>query len=151
MKKFSVIMGMVGFWAAQAFFAVSLYAQNWTTVTATNITDLNQQKLAAGQLCFLATDQSDNPISIGIGGGGQLLRRAFCAAVANGAITRFSLPHPAVTAPAGIFYRVTVHDTSVGQQGLRYTQVSFSGARFNIVAYTSTRPRAQPPPGSTVD
>jgi hypothetical protein len=56
----------------------SLQAQNWTTVTATNITDLNQQKLAAGQLCFLATDQNDNPISIGIGGGGQILKRGYC-------------------------------------------------------------------------
>jgi hypothetical protein len=59
--------------------AVCAFAQNWTTISAGNITDLNQNKLAAGQLCFLGTDQNDNPISFSVGGGGQVLRRAFCA------------------------------------------------------------------------
>ncbi len=130
---------------------VSASAQNWTTVTAANITDLNQQKLAAGQLCFLATDQNDNPISIGIGGGGQLLRRAFCATVSNGAVSGFSVPNPAVTAPAGIMYRVTVNDTSVGKEVLRYTQVAFAGATFNFDAYAPTGPGPLPPLGSTVN
>ena len=96
--------------------ALSASAQNWTTVTATNITDLNQQKLAAGQLCFLATDQNDNPISIGIGGGGQLLKRQFCSAVANGAVTGFSVPNPAQTTPAGIYYRVLARDSSTSRR-----------------------------------
>ena len=110
-------------------------AQNWTTVTATNITDLNQQKLAAGQLCFLATDQNDNPISIGIGGGGQQLRRQFCSAVAAGAVASFTVPNPANTLPTGVYYRVTVKDSSTGQEVLRYTQVSFTGAAFNFDNY----------------
>lgn len=133
------------------FFCLPGSAQNWTTVTATNITDLNQQKLAAGQLCFLATDQNDNPISIGIGGGGQLLRRAFCSAVANGAVTNFSVPNPAQTAPAGVMYRVTVNDTSVGREVLRYTQVAFTGAAFNFDAYAPTGPGSLPPLGNTVN
>jgi hypothetical protein len=65
---------------AFAFFAalaVNLHAQNLTTVSASNIQDINGSKLAAGQLCFLGTDQSDNPISFGIGGGGQPLRRGY--------------------------------------------------------------------------
>jgi hypothetical protein len=107
-------------------------AQNWTTVTATNITDLNQQKLAAGQLCFLATDQNDTPVSIGIGGGGQALRRPYCSAVAAGAVTSFTVPNPANTLPTGVYYRVTVKDSSTGQEVLRYTQVSFTGAAFNF-------------------
>jgi len=110
-------------------------AQNWTTVTATNITDLNQQKLAAGQLCFLATDQNDNPISIGIGGGGQMLKRGYCSAVMSGAVTSFTVPNPANTQPAGVYYRVTVKDSSTGQEVLRYTQVSFTGASFNFDTY----------------
>src|SRR5581483_10201094 len=126
-------------------------AQNWTTITATNITDLNQQKLAAGQLCFLATDQNDNPISIKIGGGGQLLRRAFCATVANGAVSGFSVPNPANTAPAGTNYRVTVNDTSVGKEVLRYTQVAFTGANFNFDAYAPTGAAPLIPLGNTVN
>jgi hypothetical protein len=135
MKKLSII-GFFCFWLAQAVLPANLQAQNWTTVTATNITDLNQQKLAAGQLCFLATDQNDNPISTGVGGGGQLLRRQYCSQVTAGGLpTSFTVPNPANTQPAGVYYRVTVKDSSTGQEVLRYTQVSFSGSSFNFDSY----------------
>ncbi|HET8891741.1 MAG TPA: hypothetical protein VFQ41_22780 [Candidatus Angelobacter sp.] len=135
MKK-SFMTGLCCLWGAQLFLSINAQAQNWTTVTATNITDLNQQKLAAGQLCFMATDQNDNPISTGVGGGGQLLRRQYCSQVTAGALpTSFTVPNPANTQPAGVYYRVTVKDTSTGQEVLRYTQVSFSGASFNFDTY----------------
>ncbi len=110
-------------------------AQNWTTVSATNITDLNQQKLAVGQLCFLGTDQNDTPINFSVGGGGQVLKRAFCAAVSNGSVTPFTVPNPVGATPAGIYYRVTVKDVNTGQEVLRYTQVTFTGAAFNFDNY----------------
>ena len=118
--------------------ASAAHAQNWATVTASNITDLNQNKLAAGQLCFLVTDQNDTPISVGVGGGGQTLKRPFCSPVAGGAVTAFTVPNPASTQPAGIYYRITVKDTSTGQEVLRYTQVTFSGGSFNFDAYAPT-------------
>ena len=96
--------------------SLQLRAQNWATVTASNITDLNQQKLAQGQLCFLGTDQSDTPISFSVGGGGQVLKRSFCANVSNGAVSAFTIPNPALTAPSGVFYRVTVIDSSSGRE-----------------------------------
>ncbi|MBZ5508951.1 MAG: hypothetical protein LAO78_26120 [Acidobacteriia bacterium] len=110
-------------------------AQNWTTISAANITDLNQQKLAVGQLCFLGTDQNDTPISFNTGGGGQVLKRAFCAAVSNGAVASFTVPNPANTTPAGIYYRVTVRDVNSGQEVLRYNQVRFTGTTFNFDNY----------------
>jgi hypothetical protein len=135
MKK-SFMIGLCCLWGAHLFLAVNAQAQNWTTVTATNITDLNQQKLAAGQLCFMATDQNDNPISTGVGGGGQLLRRQYCSQVTAGGLpTSFTVPNPATTQPAGVYYRVTVKDSSTGQEVLRYTQVSFSGTSFNFDSY----------------
>src|SRR4051794_38746424 len=106
--------------------AVPLAGQNWTTVSASNITDLNQQKLAAGNLCFLVTDQTDNPISVMVGGGGQSLQRPYCSAVANGVVTSFTVPNPANTAPANICYRVTATDSSSGQTVLRYSCVQFT-------------------------
>jgi hypothetical protein len=134
------------------FCALPAAAQNWTIVTATNITDLNQQKLAAGQLCFLTTDQNDNPISIGIGGGGHLLKRQFCSAVANGAVTGFSVPNPAQTTPAGIYYRVLARDSSTGQEVLRYTQVTFNGASFNFDLYSPlSQGQFSPPAGNAVN
>ncbi len=48
-------------------FALCGFAQNWASVTAVNITDLNQQKLASGTLCFLGTDQNDVPIGFQAG------------------------------------------------------------------------------------
>jgi hypothetical protein len=126
--------------AVLCFFVCSLpaFSQNWSTVSASNITDLNQNKLAAGQLCFLVTDQSDNPISVSVGGGGQTLKRPFCSAVTVGAVTAFTVPNPANTQPSGIYYRVTVKDTSTGLEVLRYTQVTFSGATFNFDVYAPT-------------
>jgi hypothetical protein len=116
-------------------FQLHVQAQNWTTVSASNLTDLNQQKLATGQLCFLGTDQNDVPISFNVGGGGQVLKRAFCAAVSNGMAATFTVPNPAGTTPAGIYYRVTVKDVNTGQEVLRYNQVSFTGTSFNFDNY----------------
>jgi hypothetical protein len=111
------------------------FSQNLTTISASNITDINGSKLAAGQLCFLITDQSDNPISVSIGGGGQALKRGYCSAVTAGVITGFTVPNPANTSPTGIYYRVTVKDSSTGQEVLRYSLVSFTGATFNFDNY----------------
>jgi hypothetical protein len=114
----------------------SVFAQNLTTVSASNITDINGSKLAAGQLCFLITDQSDNPISVSIGGGGQALKRGYCGTVAAGVVTpTFTVPNPSATSPSGIYYRVTVRDSSTGQEVLRYSLVSFTGATFNFDNY----------------
>ena len=121
--------------AIVASFAVQSHAQNLTTVSASNITDINGAKLAAGQLCFLITDQQDNPISVSIGGGGQALKRGYCSPVAAGAVTSFTVPNPAATLPSGIYYRVTVKDSSTGQEVFRYSGVTFTGATFNFDNY----------------
>jgi hypothetical protein len=119
-----------------ASFAVQSHGQNLTTVSASNITDINGSKLAAGQICFLITDQQDNPISVSIGGGGQALKRGYCSPVAAGAVTpTFTVPNPAATLPSGIYYRITVKDSSTGQEVLRYTAVSFTGTTFNFDNY----------------
>jgi hypothetical protein len=116
-------------------FGISAFGQNLTTVSGSNITDINGSKLAAGQLCFLITDQQDNPISVSIGGGGQALRRGYCSAVAAGVVASFTVPTPAATSPAGIYYRVTVKDSSTGQEVLRYAGVTFAGVTFNFDNY----------------
>jgi hypothetical protein len=129
----------------------SVFAQNLTTVSASNITDINGSKLAAGQLCFLITDQSDNPISVSIGGGGQALKRGYCGAVAAGVVTpTFTVPNPSATSPSGIYYRVTVKDSSTGQEVLRYSLVSFTGATFNFDNYAPTNLAQGAPLSGTV-
>lgn len=115
--------------------SINVFAQNLTTVSGSNITDINGTKLASGQICFLITDQQDNPISVSIGGGGQALRRGYCSPVTAGVVTTFTVPNPANTQPSGIYYRVTVKDSSSGLEVLRYTQVSFTGTTFNFDNY----------------
>ncbi len=128
--------------------SVCAHAQNWTTVSASNLTDLNQQKLAAGSMCFLGTDQNDIPISFQVGGGGQVLARPFCVPVTNGSSASLLVPNPQNTQPQGIYYRVTVTDSATGQLVLRYTQVSFSGASFNLDQYAPQYPGLVTAPGA---
>src|SRR6185437_11152352 len=132
---FKRILTFAFFAAFAVGFSIDAHAQNLTTVSASNLTDINGTKLAAGQLCFLITDQQDNPISVSIGGGGQSLRRGYCSPVASGVVTSFTVPNPANTLPSGIYYRITVKDSSTGQEVLRYPQVSFTGTTFNFDNY----------------
>ena len=140
MKKSVLIIAFCACIAAPA------WSQNWATVTAVNITDLNQQKLAAGQLCFLGTDQNDTPINFMVGGGGMVLKRQFCSGVSSGAVTAFTVPNPALTSPTGVYYRVTVIDSATGQEVLRYSGVTFSGAAFNFDTYAPNPPGFTPAP-----
>jgi hypothetical protein len=110
--------------------------QNLTTVSGSNVTDVDGVKLAAGNICFVGTDQSDTPISFQVGGGGQVTKRPKCSAVTAGVITSFTVPNPAATLPSGIYYRVTVTDSSKGVEVIRYTGVTFAGATFNFDNYT---------------
>ena len=80
---------------AFACLSIPLFAQNLATVSANNIADVAGNKLASGQLCFLATDQNDNPISFQVGGGGQVIRRTFCSTVTAGAAATFTVPSSA--------------------------------------------------------
>jgi hypothetical protein len=108
-------------------------AQNWSLVTATNLTYQDGTKLPSGKLCFTGTDSDDNPVSFKVGGGGQAVSGAVCTAITDGAIGSFSVPNPAVTAPANINYRVEVNDNQGWK--LVYTQVHFTGSPFNFDAY----------------
>src|SRR5258708_5572137 len=115
-------------------------AQNWATVSASNITDLHQNKLAAGQLCFLGTDRNDNLIRFSIGDGGRSRRHVYCSRVTAGALTAFRVPNPGNTTPAGIHYRVTVKD-STGKEVLRYAKVTLAGGTFDFDTYAPIDPR----------
>jgi hypothetical protein len=121
--------------SALFLFSGLMQAQNLTTVSGSNITDLNGTKLQAGQICFYGTDQQDQQISFSIGGGGQALKRHVCSAVTAGVITSFTVPNPGATLPTGIYYRITITDSNTGAEVLRYTTVSFTGATFNFDNY----------------
>lgn len=127
--------------------AIPAVAQNWTTISASNITDAAGNKLATGQICFLATDQNNVPINFAIGGGGQVLKRPVCAAVTNGAIAAgFEVPNPANTSPAGVLYHVYVRDTSTGQIVIDYELVSFTSTSWNLDNYQPSSTAVPPPP-----
>ena len=60
---------------------------------------------------------------------------SYCSQVTAGGVTPFTVPNPTNTLPPGVYYRVTVRDSSTGQEVLRYTQVSFAGTSFNFDNY----------------
>ena len=120
--------------SALVLFAAGAWAQNTTSVTASNITNLDGVKVASGKLCFLGTNSNDVPISFQMGGGGQVTRTPRCTTITNGAIGAFSVPNPANTSPANINYRITVQDDASGEV-LTYRKVNFSGASFNFDTY----------------
>jgi len=127
--------------------AVPATAQNWTTISASNITDAAGNKLAAGQICFLGTDQNNVAINFAIGGGGQVLKRPVCATVTNGAIAAgFQVPNPANTSPAGVLYHVYVRDTSSGQIVVDYKLVRFTGTAWDLDNYQPSSTTVPPPP-----
>lgn len=112
----------------------TLFAQNLTTVTASNIKK-GGAPLASGTICFQATDDGDNPISFRVGGGGQVVNSPYCASILAGAIVgTFQVANPLNTAPAFISYRVTIKN-NVGTQLLRDAGVQFITPTFNFDNY----------------
>jgi hypothetical protein len=132
-------------------------AQNYTAISASNITDANGTKLAAGQVCFTGTDAFDAPLNFMVGGGGTILKRPICFNVANGAITTavnggaVQIPNPANTSPGGITYRVQARDTLSNQLVIDYRKVVFTGASFSLDTYAPTGIAVLPLTGGTVN
>jgi hypothetical protein len=112
-------------------------AQNTMTVTASNIQNALGQKLATGQVCFQATNGAA-PIGFQAGGGGQVINRAVCAPVGNGAFS-VSLPNTALTVPANICYRLTVKDSATNQVVLG-TPPTAKGAGPGPTGYDCVQP-----------
>ena len=105
-------------------------AQDWTTVSASNISSKNRKKLPVGEVCFLATNRLGEPIKFRLGSGAQYLSRSFCAHISNGVAATFAVPNPEHTQPP-ITYRVTIRN-SQGKEISRYARVSFAGPSFNL-------------------
>lgn len=108
---------------------------NFTQISATNICNLSGTKLALGVLSFQAVDGANKTISFQPGGGGQTVLTPSTTAVVNGAIGSFFVANPANTLPAGIFYHVTVTDSSTNQTVIDYPMVTFTGDTFNLDTY----------------
>ncbi|GEM_PF-1839520 len=144
-----------------AFIVLSLCAasaaQNYTAISASNIADLNGNKLAAGTICFTATDQYDSPINFMVGGGGTILKRPFCFNISNGGITSaigggaLQVPNPQNTSPTGVLYRIQARDALTNQLVIDYRKVGISGTSFNLDSYAPTGVALIPVSGGTVN
>lgn len=115
--------------------SAAAFGQNFTAVSGAKTQDAGGNLLATGQICFIGTDQNDSVIGYQVGGGGQAIKVPVCSNIISGVITGFNVANPATTSPSGIYYRVTITDSSSGQEILRYKQVTFSGATFSFDSY----------------
>jgi hypothetical protein len=84
------------------------------TVTSSNLQNAFGVKLAVGEVCFQAATNNGTPIGFQAAAGGQVISRAVCAPVSNGAFTA-SLANTAQTNPRNVCYRLTVKDLSTNQ------------------------------------
>jgi hypothetical protein len=137
-----------------AILCAAAFGQNYAVPSASNIEDLNGNKLTAGTICFAGTDATDTPINFQVGGGGQILKRPFCFNIAAGAITTaigggtVQIPNPANTTPVNIRYRIQVRDSLSNQLVIDYRNVAFTGTTFNFDTYVPNTPGM--PLGSSV-
>lgn len=125
-------------------------AQNFTVFSSTNIQDASGNKLAAGQLCLIGTDQNATPINFQAGGGGTVYKYPICQPVTNGAITSFNVANPANTTPAGIYYTITVRDSTSNKEVVHYDGVTWAGATFSLDTYGPTSTSLSPPLGANI-
>ena len=116
--------------AVAATTPMMVLAQDWTTVSATNVKGKNHRVLAAGELCFLVANELGQPTQVKLGGGGRLPTRSFYGLVKNGVVAPFAVPNPEHTQPP-VSYRVTIKN-SQQKEIFRYTNVRFSGDSFNF-------------------
>jgi hypothetical protein len=123
-------------------------AQNYTTVTASNIGNGSGSNLANGTICFQATDTLDRPVAFSINGTRQATLVPVCATVSNGAITgpivngtattgTFQIANPSNTIPAGVNYRITVTDTDAGTIVTTYKNVILTGGTFSYDGFVA--------------
>ncbi|MDP9267248.1 MAG: hypothetical protein M3P27_02850 [Acidobacteriota bacterium] len=143
MKKLCLFLALV---------CMPAFAQNFTAVTASNIQNAKGTPLPAGQVCFLGTNKLDVAVNFSAGGGGMVVTKPVCAGVTNGAIAGgFQVANPAETAPAGIYYHVTVKDTNTQQIIVNLKLVQFSGATFNFDNYIPNVGQVVPPSGASIN
>src|SRR6185437_13571911 len=87
--------------------AISALAQNYVSISASNIHDSGSNLLASGTIYFAPVDASGNPISYQAGGGGQTISWPIVFTITNGAFDGL-LANSAVANPVNVCFSVTV-------------------------------------------
>lgn len=106
-----------------AFAALGLpaRAQNYTAITAALIqSDAGGTPLAAGHIKFISVNNTGQPISFQVGGGGQAMQSVVSCTVVAGAITTkdgggtCQLANTALTNPINVCFQVHITDSNQG-------------------------------------
>ena len=94
-------------------FSIAARAQNFESVTASNIYGTGNTKLASGSLVWQAVNSSGSPIGYQVGGGGQQITYPTICSVTNGAITgQCLLPNVSLTNPMNVCFALTIKGTA---------------------------------------
>lgn len=102
-------------------------AQNFMSMTASNIQNGGGTKLANGQITFLGVDNNNNPLSYQAGGGGQVIKKPVACSIVNGAITgTCNVANSALTNPTNVCFRTEVLDQTTGTKVI-------NGSGYNCV------------------
>lgn len=117
--------------------ASSLWAQNFTAVTASKIQDASGALLATGQFCVQAIG-GNKPFIYQAGGGGIVHMTPACTTVTNGAITPMSVANSSLTTPTNVTYVITVTDNAGGNAVVTTAPTQITGTSWSFDAYVPT-------------
>jgi FG-GAP-like repeat/FG-GAP repeat len=124
---------------AALFLPSIVFGQNYTSITAINL------PLTSGQMCFLGTDNQDNPISYTAGDGTVFDPNAtpptspVCATITNGSIgTGFQVANPQVAIPSTLLYRVYLQNGNSYPLIIRGVQISGESWSYSGFVLPST-------------
>jgi hypothetical protein len=121
----------------------------YTTIMATNVVDVGGNPLASGTATFQVMDGGGHPMSVQLGGYGQVHTEKVSVPVINGAFTA-QVVDVSQTSPSFPCVSMTIVDNSTGSSVLSYNCLQPTGATYDVDMFSTSTTPISPLAGSTV-
>jgi hypothetical protein len=120
----------------------------YTTIMATNVVDASGNPLASGTATFQVVDGSGHPMSVQVGGYGQVHTEAVSVPVLNGAF-QAQVVDVSATSPTMPCVLMTIVDNATGATVLTYNCVQPQGATYDLDMFSANTTPVVPQAGQT--
>lgn len=123
--------------AVLALFALPSLAQT-TTITASNIQNLAQEKVAAGYLGLMPVDDHMQPMAFTACGGGQVMPTTHYWPITNGAISGVVVPDTQCSTPSNVGYLVIIANQNKATIYQYAQPIHPTGSTWSLDAWSPT-------------
>jgi hypothetical protein len=120
----------------------------YTTIMATNVVDAGGNPLASGTATFQVVDGGGHPMSVQLGGYGQVHTAPVSVAVLNGAFTA-QVVDVSQTSPSFPCVSMNIVDNSTGVSVLSYNCIQPTGATYDLDMFSVSTTPVLPMAGDT--